>query len=90
MGGDKSGDKEASDTTGDFSQREDGGIDIRIAEEEFNALSRQLTAISERQRPYSDSKDLEKGGEESANFDLRDYLSSSNDAHQRAGIKHKV
>ena len=74
------------------------GISVSRAEEEFNALSRQLTARSELGNGFEKSvstvdvkqKDIEKGDEEKDRFDLRDYLSSSNDAHQSAGIKHKV
>lgn len=42
--------------------------------------------------PDKSQKDLEKGrGEEpETTFDLREYLTSSNDANQDAGIKHKV
>jgi ATP-binding cassette subfamily G (WHITE) protein 2 (SNQ2) len=75
-------------------------IDVIRAEEEFNALSRQLSAPSEVHRKRSElstttvgSGDVEKGGkapENSEQFDLREYLSSSNDANQQAGIKHKV
>ncbi|KAI0800819.1 ABC-2 type transporter-domain-containing protein [Fomes fomentarius] len=34
-------------------------------------------------------KDLEKGSEPQARFNLREYLTSSNDTYQSAGIKHK-
>ncbi|TFK42022.1 pleiotropic drug resistance ABC transporter [Crucibulum laeve] len=72
-------------------------VDITQAEEEFNALSRQLTRHSEVGGAPSNSsastataKDLEKGEKEHTDrFDLRDYLTSSNDANQSAGIKHK-
>ncbi|KAF7797165.1 hypothetical protein EIP86_008357 [Pleurotus ostreatoroseus] len=74
-------------------------VDVQEAEELFNELSR---ALSRRSNPdnekvnanastYSASdqgKDLEKGGQEER-FDLREYLQSSNDANQSAGIKHK-
>jgi hypothetical protein len=37
-----------------------------------------------------DSKDIEKGGNtESTQFDLREYLTTSNDKNQEAGIYHK-
>ncbi|EGO05281.1 hypothetical protein SERLA73DRAFT_157866 [Serpula lacrymans var. lacrymans S7.3] len=74
-------------------------VDIQQAEATFNELSRQLTARSANALSRTGSaastadvngpQDLEKGGEAGAPFDLREYLSSSNDANQRAGIKHK-
>ncbi|KAF8640630.1 hypothetical protein AX17_000290 [Amanita inopinata Kibby_2008] len=69
-------------------------VNITKAEEEFNALSRQLTARSKVARQSSKSStitrnDVEKGTEDVEPFDLREYLTSSNDANQRAGIKHK-
>jgi ATP-binding cassette, subfamily G (WHITE), member 2, SNQ2 len=68
-------------------------IDVRRAEEEFNTLSRQLSNRSANTiRKSTDlSHDPEKGldaGE--GRFDLREYLTSSNDANQKAGIRHKV
>lgn len=69
------------------------------AEEEFNTLARQLTSHSQRdaknlsQGSSGDHPtDLEKGNGTDASevFDLREYLTSSNDAYQKAGIKHKV
>ncbi|RDB29035.1 ABC transporter G family member 11 [Hypsizygus marmoreus] len=74
-------------------------VDVARAEAEFNALSRQLTIKSHtdvhRKRSELSVSTIdvekeaqqEKGDEE--RFDLRDYLSSSNDANQRAGMKHK-
>lgn len=84
-----------------FSQLDSSrGIDVVRAEEEFNALSRQLSGPSDVHRKRSQlstttvgDDDVEKGvkdGEEREHFDLREYLSSSNDANQQAGIKHKV
>jgi ATP-binding cassette subfamily G (WHITE) protein 2 (SNQ2) len=71
-------------------------VDVVEAEQAFNKLSRQLTIQSEVARQKSETssatvtgRDVEKGAE-NANFDLREYLSSSNDANQQAGIKHKV
>ncbi|THH10140.1 hypothetical protein EW146_g8467 [Bondarzewia mesenterica] len=76
-------------------------VDIQEAEEAFHVLSRQLTQGTVVSAPsrrnthgYADGgekKDIEKGeiypvGEA---FDLREYLSSSNEAHEKAGIKHK-
>lgn len=62
-------------------------VDIRHAEETFNELSRALSRKSTHHKgDDSDSSgDLEQGEV----FDLREYLTSSNDAHQSAGIKHK-
>ncbi len=61
----------------------------------FNELSR---ALSRRSNPDGEKSgvrassysvgDVEKGDQEDV-FDLREYLQSSNDAHQSAGIKHK-
>jgi hypothetical protein len=73
-------------------------IDIARAEEEFYTLSRQLIARAEAAEKTSQlsaatrsGKDSEKGGNASGGgFDLREYLTSSNDANQNAGIKHKV
>lgn len=71
-------------------------VDVARAESAFNELSRQLSIRSEAARSateFTDStaatKDLEKGTG-SDPFDLREYLTSSNDANQRAGIRHKV
>ncbi|KAF8899244.1 ABC-transporter [Infundibulicybe gibba] len=71
-------------------------VDVHRAEQEFNALSRRLSARSD-QAKQRDSKstlntthDVEKGVSDGSHvFNLRDYLSSSNDANQKAGIKHK-
>ena len=68
-------------------------IDVRRAEEEFNTLSRQLSIRSANSiRKSSDSfHDPEKGLDaDEEYFNLREYLTSSNDANQKAGIKHKV
>ena len=80
-----------------------GGVNIEKAENSFNELSRQLTqgtVVDDRDHgdetrvPTSIGKrpteDVEKGGvDQEQPFDLREYLSSSNDANERAGIKHK-
>ncbi|KAI0321644.1 ABC-2 type transporter-domain-containing protein [Amylostereum chailletii] len=59
------------------------------AEDAFYTLSRELTqgTIVSGSNEH-DKKDIEKAGDASP-FDLREFLSSSNDANQRAGIKHK-
>ncbi|KAG6380661.1 hypothetical protein JVT61DRAFT_5032 [Boletus reticuloceps] len=73
-------------------------VDIEKAEDTFNELARQLSRHSVRidqskqtSRTASTvySGDLEKGDEADGPFDLREYLTSSNDANQTAGIKHK-
>ena len=77
--------------------------DVDHAIEEFNVLSRQLRVQSESAARTPDSRaasaktivssnDIEKGDlrDESPPFNLRAYLTSSNDANQAAGIKHKV
>ncbi|KAK7025463.1 ATP-binding cassette transporter snq2 [Paramarasmius palmivorus] len=83
-----------------------GGVDIQRAERQFEELSRQLSIKSGlgkkgdkeqwHQSTHSvatvNSTDLEKGsgGDDASVFDLREYLTSSNDANQQAGIKHKA
>lgn len=69
-------------------------VDITDATAQFNELQRVLSvrsqqAASERTQS-TNGKDLEKGGnnDEEA-FDLRAYLTSSNDQTQAAGIAHK-
>lgn len=77
-----------------FQQSGSRHVNVAEAEEQFNVLSRQLTIRSEgKSSKDTDSTtaavgDLEKGAPE--HFDLREYLTSSNDANQKAGIKHKV
>jgi ATP-binding cassette, subfamily G (WHITE), member 2, PDR len=77
-----------------------GSVNVEKAENSFHELSRQLTqgtivdvAESARVRTSIDkrtTKDLEKGEADLEEpFDLREYLSSSNDANERGGIKHK-
>ncbi|KAF8633557.1 hypothetical protein AX15_001356 [Amanita polypyramis BW_CC] len=68
-------------------------VDIARAEQEFNALSRQLTAQADAsEKTFVLTKngiDAERGDNSQEPFDLREYLTSSNDANQKAGIKHK-
>jgi hypothetical protein len=75
-------------------------VDIRQAEAEFIQLQRQFTRHDYEDRsqsltpqPEHLQKDLEKLSsddvEAEERFDLREYLTSSNDASQAAGIKHK-
>jgi len=71
-------------------------IDVRRAEEEFDTLSRQLSnrsanSIGKSTGSTATAHDPEKGLDaDQERFDLREYLTSSNDANQKAGIKHKV
>jgi len=78
-------------------------VDVDHAIEEFNLLSQRLCVQSESESrmPHSEtasaktfvsSHDIEKGDlkDEPTPFNLRAYLTSSNDANQAAGIKHKV
>jgi len=65
-------------------------VDVEQAEAVFNDLARQLSRRSESSASTAAVRDLEKDGDAVARFDLREYLSSSNDANQQAGIKHKV
>lgn len=64
-------------------------VDVQQAEEAFNRHSRVLSHKSTKHVEDDSSDDLEKGGENEETFDLREYLTSSNDANQSAGIKHK-
>jgi len=68
-------------------------VDVQEAEKTFNALARKLSKRSESSgstAALGKQKDAEKGDEVDNRFDLREYLTSSNDANQRAGLKHKV
>ena len=75
-----------------------GSVDVARAERQFEELSRQLSSRSANKKQGDDgqihieTKDLEKAASSSTEslFDLREYLTSSNDANQQAGIKHKV
>lgn len=73
-------------------------MNIRQAEAEFTQLQRTLSSPTYDDHPKSSnpehlSKDLEKASDDPEEpeelFDLREYLTSSNDASQAAGIKHK-
>jgi ABC-transporter N-terminal len=80
-----------------------GSVDVDQAKNEFHELSRQLTqgtVTGENEHGIQstptcasvDGNDLEKGHRTSDSeqpFDLREYLTSSNDANEAAGIKHK-
>lgn len=77
-------------------------VDVQQAERAFHRLEREASRVSNGALRISGSdekntiKDPEKydaekaefkGGEEP--FDLKEYLSSSNDKHTQAGVKHK-
>jgi ATP-binding cassette subfamily G (WHITE) protein 2 (SNQ2) len=74
-----------------------GSVNVERAENSFHELSRQLTqgtAVDDEEHGAEDTrvrpKDLEKGALDLEQpFDLREYLTSSNDANESAGIKHK-
>lgn len=77
-----------------------GSVNVEQAETSFHDLSRQLSQGSTvggqdrgpQNQPRGDKKgnDLEKASLALEQpFDLREYLTSSNEENQRAGIKHK-
>lgn len=94
-----------ADTPGDertlrADDSEEHHVDVHQAEELFNELSRALSKRSNEDyakshaengsTPGLQEKDVEKAStEDELRFDLREYLQSSNDANQAAGIKHK-
>lgn len=96
-------DTPASDTVtlnSDNGRRSASHVDVHQAEVEFTQLQRDLSSPDHRDsatrarsptlEPERLPKDLEKeGAEPEERFDLREYLTSSNDATQAAGIKHK-
>lgn len=61
-------------------------VNVTEAKGIFNHLAREL---SRKSSLTAEGKDVEKGKNEDDVFDLREYLTSSNDANQKAGIKHK-
>jgi hypothetical protein len=63
-----------------------GHVDVASAEAQFNDLARELSRHSE---PKTSDADVENGDVAEGVFDLREYLTSSNDANDAAGIKHK-
>ena len=87
---------ESANNSGDLMSHERHPTDAVVtrAEEEFHALERQLTSHSRKsvkKVTTNDSADVEKAPvDDEDRFDLREYLTSSNDANQAAGIKHKV
>ncbi|CAK5280362.1 unnamed protein product, partial [Mycena citricolor] len=70
------------------------GIDVERAKDEFRTLERVLTNRSQHETLSGQTtrapSDIEKGkqGDEPEPFNLRDYLSASNDAQEQAGIKY--
>lgn len=73
-------------------------VDIQSSEQAFAELSRQLsrqlstrtTSVESPEFPKDiDYSKVEKADNSDQRFDLRAYLSSSNDEHQAAGIQHK-
>lgn len=67
-------------------------VDVAQAEAQFNELSRVLSIRSQQAASEStqsaNEKDVEKGQREEG-FDLRAYLTSSNEEAERAGLAHK-
>ncbi|KAJ8515436.1 hypothetical protein ONZ45_g7152 [Pleurotus djamor] len=81
------------------SQPDSHHVNVADAERQFNELSRQMsirtpfdgpgvTKTKSQETMWSKGRDEEKAEAEKS-FDLREYLQSSNDANQAAGIKHK-
>jgi hypothetical protein len=71
-----------------------GHVAVAQAETDFGRVQRSLNTpeVAGKVAPrHSTSNDLEKGHDvdRQETFDLREYLTSSNDANDAAGIKHK-
>lgn len=74
-------------------------VDIQQAERAFHRLEREasrasegaLQALSTEKDNNTEKRDLEKAelSNDEEPFDLKEYLSASNDAHIQAGVKHK-
>ena len=66
-------------------------VAVAQAEHDFSHIQQSLNASSVLDKVVQGSIDLEKGqaGDRQGTFDLREYLTSSNDANSAAGIKHK-
>lgn len=62
----------------------ESGVNVSKAENEFSQLARRLSQHG------SPKSDVEKAEHSENVFNLREYLTSSNDANQEAGLKHKV
>ncbi|KAJ7070657.1 ABC-2 type transporter-domain-containing protein [Mycena amicta] len=87
-----------ADTPGDAAtlndHHEPSSVNVAQAEAAFHELARQLSRRSQVGASPSatthTASDIEKGKEEPEEpFDLREYLTTSNDAQQQAGINHK-
>lgn len=71
-----------------------GNLIVAQAEDDFSRVQQSLHSPKPPEKvPHQDSSstDLEKGqdGNRQGDFDLREYLTSSNDANAAAGIRHK-
>ena len=69
-------------------------INVAQAEAQFNELQRTLSIRSQQEALSENSdavneKDIEKGEKREGGFDLRAYLTSSNEDAERAGLSHK-
>lgn len=84
-------------TINDDTKRTSPIVDIRQAEIEFAQLRRHFACHDDHAESSNSQPDLRKDIEKASSddlgagehFDLREYLTSSNDASQAAGIKHK-
>jgi ATP-binding cassette, subfamily G (WHITE), member 2, SNQ2 len=86
-------------SAGEDVPRGDGNhVDVQRAEDIFHELERELSRQSDQDPSQTrtvsladEQKDLEKSAfsDNDQRFNLREFLQSSNDAYQSAGIKHK-
>lgn len=70
------------------------GVDVVQAESDFNQTEKTLSNYGGHSRQTSSPADPEKGWkdgecEDDQSFNLKEYLASSNDKNQAAGLKHK-
>ncbi|GAA5847541.1 hypothetical protein JCM3766R1_000227 [Sporobolomyces carnicolor] len=83
----------ASTLAGDETQprnEEDGGVNVKRAEAQFEELRRELSRRSSAHRNKTGEKDAEKEGEDDGDFDLLSYLQGQQSKEDEAGIHHKV
>ncbi|KAL0951841.1 hypothetical protein HGRIS_008502 [Hohenbuehelia grisea] len=80
----------------DTPRQDEHHVDVTRAERTFTELSRQMSLRTPSGVPQKKSQETMVSGQqdvekavEDEHFDLREYLTSSNDANQAAGIKHK-
>lgn len=80
----------------ELAKRQFAALERRITNRSHHQYEDQTTADQYRSstepgkdRVSSSSSDVEKGALQEAPFNLRDYLTSSNEANQAAGIQHK-